>query len=922
MSLARHAGWAVMAVWWLACAVGAQTLVTDFSGDLPANDGSYPDASFTLRLKSIRPLPGGGEGGDVFAQLIRRGGQWVAKEHTAAADYNQKSSNTVTVADLKWDGRRLEGELAIVIKPDAPRPKVPGFPTPADEFAVKVSAERSPGQFVPWQPQPQAFMPPWRRDEPSYGGEVLSGTFTATRAGEKIEGTLAGAVQPLETSRTFGTRGNAVIRGAEGGGMAVLARMSPGLASESRGMASRRFDPPLDGSGHNAIRLVIANDKRRDEVAIAVALRDRGGAWRQVTGVAPLLGREMAFDVSLDNFGIDCSSITGIAVGLDNRHGVGDVDFVVRRIELTGDAVQRPPDPAVILSIDPQTAWSLNGVGTVPKGLFGYHDVGESKPRPPAAGEPTAEALMQQLRPGFLRPLTHTGFNAKPLSDAEVKQRLANRDPARGGVFVNRARAADALDNVVWTHTWDLWNRPAWMDEPLDRTAAGIEAFYRNLAADAYVPGDNANPYCRFEVLNEPFMWGRHINQGKLNPPGKKVWTDPTQYGYIPAKLGADVWSELFLAAHRGAKAVNPHVELGGPSCPEFGMDDWAMFETYVAPILDRCHRQLDFLTEHHYGGNPRSFAASYDVVTAWCDAKYGKRIPIYVTETNDLGASSAGRASYNIEDILTCIRQAPDKVRGRALHALWDGFLRDEGELHAYTLLAPLRGTLVHSSADDTDITVVSASPREGGLVVVAHNRSASGRSVRLQGLDGLKLQECTLLASTDTKAELELKDTEGQAVQVAANKTKLLTVAATNGAYALPPRSAMRWTFTADGYRPKKMTAIRQVYADVVLDHVRPNNSSRGRVLWRDQPAKAITSATLRVVTCGVDRGEGVVRVGGRDVTLPPSSSNHGDVVVQDIPLDAAGLGKLNEIEFLCSDPDRHNGYRVYSASLCIAE
>jgi hypothetical protein len=206
--------------------------------------------------------------------------------------------------------------------------------------------------------------------------------------------------------------------------------------------------------------------------------------------------------------------------------------------------------------------------------------------------------------------------------------------------------------------------------------------------------------------------------------------------------------------------------------------------------------------------------------------------------------------------------------------------------------------------------------------LVVVAHNRSSVGKTLQLRGLESLKLQECTLLASTDTKAELELKDTEGQSVQVAANKTRLVNVSPMDGRYSQPPRSAMRWTFKTDGYRPQQTAAIRQVYSDVVPARVAPGKPTRGQILWRDQPAKAIKSATLRVVTCGVDGGEGVVRVGGRDVRLPPSSSNHGDVVVQDIPLDAAGLGKLNEIEFLCSDPDRHNGYRVYSASLCIAE
>ena len=903
---------------------GASQLITDFTHDVPPTDGKYPDACFTLRFKAIRPLPGRTDGGDVFVQLQRVGGEWASRGHTAAADYNQRSDNTVVITDATWDGQTLKGSLRVTIKPDAPRPRVAGFPTPADEFVIDFSANRSAGEYLPWQEMPQAFMPPWRTDEPTYGGEVLTGHFTATRAGEKTDGDLAGAVQPTETNTTFGTKGPLVVKPAEGGGMSVLARMSQKRVASCRGMASRRFEGKQDWTGWDAVRVTVQSTSRRDDVAVALAIRTGDGRWSQMTSAAYLLGAESQFTVPLADFDADLRAVSGIGVGVDNPAGVGDVQFVVRKLELvrTGEPRQ-PARTRSRIVIDPATAWSMNGNSQVPKGLFGFHDVGESKPRAAKPGEPSPAEYLQSIRPGLLRPLAHVGMGGtKPLSDEQVREHLGNRPAHRDGVFQDRARAADAVDGVLWTHTFDLWARPAWMDEPIEKTVTGAQAFYRNLAADAYVPGDEDNLLRKFEVLNEPFMWARHINMGKLNPAGKKAWTDPTQYGYVPAKLGADVWSSIFLAASKGAKGVNPNVQLGGPSCPEFAMDDYGMFESYVAPILDQCHTQLDFLTEHHYGGNPRIFAAGYEVVTAWCDVRFNRRIPVYVTETNDLGASSAGKASYNVEDILTCIRQSPDKVKGRALHALWDGYLNDEGELHAYTLLAPLRGALIESASDDEDVTVVASSPQEGTLVVVAHNRSQSAKNIDLAGANGMTLDESMLLLATSSGAELELKDTEGQKLPAAASgKTRLQAVqAGADGVFVLPARSAMRWTFRKPGYRPGTTKKTEQHFVDLLLTQVTPGKPVTANVVWRPSRPDKATSARLRILTRDVNRGEAVAVIGGREIALPRSNSNEGQVVVQEVPIDPSLLTDPMRIEFRCTDPARQNGFKVYAASLCV--
>jgi hypothetical protein len=416
-------------------------------------------------------------------------------------------------------------------------------------------------------------------------------------------------------------------------------------------------------------------------------------------------------------------------------------------------------------------------------------------------------------------------------------------------------------------------------------------------------------------------MWGRHINMGWRNPPGARAWSDPTQYGYLPGRLGAEVWSQIFLAASEAAKAANPHVLLGGPSSPAFGDDDYHLFENYVARVLDACHNRLDFLTEHHYGGDPRKTAAEYEVATAYLDTRHGRRLPIYNTEANDLGASNAGRAAYNILDILTLIQVCPDKAAGRAMHGFGQDYLGNEGEEHAYLALAGLRGTIVSASASDPDVVTVAASPEEGRLVVFAFNNTPLDRRVELAVPEGFTPAAATALLADAPRHELQMRDVDGAFVPVPAEgKTVLrdLAVAAEAGrapAADLPPRSAVRWVLRKDGYRPTTVRRTEQHFADAVIATVAPAKPLRAAVVWRGT-IKGAKAAAVRLVTDNLGRGEGVMSVNGHDVPLP-----HGrDGLATDLPIDPSWLGTETVLEFRAADPASSNGFAVYAASVLL--
>jgi hypothetical protein len=914
-------------------AVTETRLVTDFSADLPADDA---DATISLRFVDIRPLRDGAAG-DVVVQLQRRGGQWADRGHNAAADYNQRSSNSVEIVELDYDGTRLTGTIKVAIGPDSPRPRVTGFPSPPDEFEITLQAQRQPGKFLPFQPDTMAFMAPWRKDVPWYGGELIRGAYTAKRGQTVTEGNIAGGINPAPVRGKFGAQGNLTFGPAAGGGLRAVARLAPHRVAPPQGAeAVKLWDTPQDWSRWDGLRITVDAPVRRNDATVQVGLRRDGGGWHYLNGAALLLGRETQFVVPFTDFRSplpNVSAVEGIALGVSNQHGVGDVEFVVRKVELArwADGYGARTRPATArLQLDPDTVISFNGVTEIPKGLFGHHDVGESSPRQPREGEPDPFQYMRLLNPGLLRPLTHVGFGGTERSDEQLRERIARRlaEPKEPDtVFYRRAQAANAVDNVLWCHTTDLWARPQWMDQGIERTAENVRLFYRNLAADCWVPGDQFNVLRKLEVWNEPFMWGRHFNMGHMNPPGRKAWVDQTQYGYIPGQVGSDAWSEMFLAAVAGARSINPHVKLGGPSSPSLGGDDFGVLAHHVIPILDRVHDKLDFITEHHYGGNPRSFAASYEVLTAYTDTRHGRRIPVYNTEANDLGASSAGKAWYNIMDILACIQVCPDKALGRSLHALWNGYLRDEGEQHAYIILNNLRGKILPVTVTDPDVVAVASSPRDGEVVVFAINDAPGERRVELPVPAGFRLAGAKLLLAQAPDAELQLHDTEGQPIpKPATGKTVLSDLTVTQPqdgqplAIELPRRSAVRWTLSKDGHAPAKILERRQHFVDVALARVAPDKPVTAKVLWRDAGPAGARSATLRVVTSDVHRGEAVALINGTAVPLPWSSANDGHAVAQEIPLDAGLLQPDTTVEFRCADSDAANGYTVWSASIIV--
>lgn len=795
---------------------------------LPSPDTAAPaEPEVLLVLENIRPLDGDHRG----HLYIKFAANAPAETAQAFADYNEKSENPVDVKEISLEGGRITGVIRVTIGPDGARRGRAYFPTPSDVFTIQFTAELSADQYARNRPDREAFMPSWRKDTPPLAGYAVKGSYTAQwqpeqNGGIPVEGNVGGSWRPLPQGSGWHPVGAAMLTPLENGlGIHFFLPETPRVDMIS-GWAEYTFPEPvpIDFGGFRVQIGALDAASSVDPLPVSLQVQTNRGWFYAMDRIATTRDSSVSTTVLFSEMGDEWRPFAGdhiqaIRLGVENGDGVGRVAFVLKAVEPQGTPPPRLKKEIMEIVVRPEIVRSLNGADTIPPGLFGFHVVNGENPRQPRAGEPDALEMISQLRPGLMRPLTHTGFG----SGHGVSEKMEAL-----------VRAGEASDLVVWTHTMDLWARPDWLDQGLEALTKRVEYFYADMAARAWRPETPERILRYFEVWNEPFMWGRHINMGFRLPEGNRDVQDETQFGYIPGKLGADAWSEIFLAAVKGAKAVNPHAQLGGPSVTYMASHNYQDFRNYTLRILEKVGDKLDFFTEHHYGGNPLQISATYEVLRSAMWTLHQRQIPIINTEANDLGASDAGKALYNITEILNLILTQPDLVKGRALHALWNGYLNSSGERDAWLLMAPLRGKILDLSVDSPRMTAVAALPEPGKVVLLGADHGFGDVEVRLSIPEGFGTESLTLLLTQNPAAELQVRDVDGAALpEIPEGKTHLVEIhpSVNNGVmtFDLPERSAFRLNIKREGFVPgqiRKQTLVslpllfETLQADQVLE------------------------------------------------------------------------------------------------------
>jgi hypothetical protein len=811
---------------------------------------------------------------------------------------------TVQEVTLTNTEGKLGGKLLIALKSMDYRKKKLYFDA---TYTISVDLKAT-GKPVPLA-DPDPTTPVWRKSAMRPMGEMWMGTFTATRTrGGKLEEGITGDLQAgmvrMAEPGVMGTEGHLLLRPATDGGVTVAADLGTQRMNSSMAGAYMvlPLPKPADLSAYDGLRITVSSAEKRPDLLIGVGLQKANKAWYQADGAGYLPGAKQSFivpfDVLLhaggfdDSRWIDTRQVRALRVGVQNPFGVGPVNFTIHSVEAvkwTAVGWQATPAPAQVkVTIDPNTILAHEGQSELPKGLFGFHDVNQND----AKDRDAVLAYTKQLRPSFLRRIEHTGFGGT-IKTAEELKALPRVIPETLNIAAERAIAADASDMVMMSYTQNLWAKPSWMTEDLGSFLPKVEASYQAWARGAWMPGDPERGLIRYlEVWNEPFMWARYMN--KHDP----KMMDPTQFSDIPAEFIAKIYSQIFLAAAKGARSSNPHVQLGGPCSSSFSDDYYSNLTGFVGRVLQDCHAQMDFLTEHHYQGEPKSYAAGYEVTTAYTQNKYQKRWPIFNTEANDLidtpnkgekledkpfddGADQLNRAYYNALDILSMAQWVPDIAKGRATHALWSGFCTNKGETDVYTLLADLRGTMLKIAVDQPGVRAVAT--RQGSdVVVVALNDTRWAQKVQIV-LPGVT--DNTPVTRTDLTY---------------AAGTQLNTQKGVWGTLAMAPigsRMLSSWRIH-DVYKqssPQQTENHRRWYLPWVLQQVKAGESITATL-----PATGIKGDRLylRLVTRDVQAGEVSVTLNGQTLSLPESTANEGCAIIQTVPIsgtEAAGMVEL---------------------------
>ncbi len=333
--------------------------------------------SFQLRLDLLKVMP---NKTILSTSLTRDEGTFYEKGLGQSPRYNH-AQHAVDPSGLKVDGNRVHGPLHVTVKADR---WVPADGKPW-KFSIDIDA----------------------KIDRSTDDWSLTGTWKGAIRGEQRSGALTGAFD-------LARRNNHWNRGRwRNGGIALNLDLGKQRVNWNHARSAIcAFNPARDLSGYRGLKVSIATDQPRNDAEAAVWLKEADGSWYYIKNAVPLVDKTNSavlpfegFDVAEwvapgnhmdEDYQLDTSSIGGIAVGVVNPLGVGEVRFRITGIEVVEktDATPKPASVEVTGKL-----LSVNDHDVVPAGLFGGY-----------AGD-----LPQRYRPGCQRNLYPHTYPRIPL---------------------------------------------------------------------------------------------------------------------------------------------------------------------------------------------------------------------------------------------------------------------------------------------------------------------------------------------------------------------------------------------------------------------------------------------------------------------------------------------------------------------------
>ena len=409
----------------------------------------------------------------------------------------------------------------------------------------------------------------------------------------------------------------------------------------------------------------------------------------------------------------------------------------------------------------------------------------------------------------------------------------------------------------------------------------------------------------------DTWTWRNQEWRAERQPWGR----DPTQTSFWPGKQNV-LWYNQMLAVFAPAlKEANPDVVLVAGWDFHLYQNGWAAWEDVHRPTIDIAIEWMDGYAEHHYGGDTRLVAASYETTTAYTVTTHGKALKFYNTEAGgDLDPERPGPAqpgynttppavrnraayTYFMRDILHLIDKTPDKAEARAAHEAHHG----TGVATGFRMLKPLRGTLMETTTPHTDIWAVSALNGSQLVVAVFNDTRAPLR---------MPLSVRAPRGSRFAGAVLRKPDADMRIVETAVEAAGETW----SGSTDLAVRETGVWVFDLTGSPSPRRIHSSQFYAPDILSPLPEGGAVTTRIELPAEDLRLSTRAVLRLVHAGLNPGDHTLHVNGRQIDFQP-----GGIGILDLELPRTpDLRRENILELHRRSGGR--GARLDSASIMI--
>ena len=555
----------------------------------------------------------------------------------------------------------------------------------------------------------------------------------------------------------------------------------------------------------------------------------------------------------------------------------------------------------------------VNGVDQVPRGLFGVHAMnGLTDAMAAEWGIESVRTIEVDPSGQPRRPGTGQGHGFIPEATDHVVEcwydrfrpalQLTDPESWEQSLRERAARWAAGVESLPYDIALEFWNEPYlnWAGNPGSNfdgrfyTREGEVVLRQGVVQPtlqwttrlaAFDPANGRVDYVATRYMPKGTVAGQTFTWRKLQWEAREVpWVFDTQQpvSWWSGPYNRGLYHEMVSVVGPAMKEANPDARLVVGWGFHLFQDRWKAWDLLHRPLIDHAITWIDGYNEHHYGGDTRAVAGSYEVAYAYALAAHGKRLAFYNTEaggfldperpgsgaaTGPDGKDKAVReqqgTAYMLRDVIHLLDVCPDKAVARAAH-MPDVY----GGKEAFKLLKPLRGTLMEAVSGSPDVWVV-ASAHDGELVVAAYNDTTTPRDVQLVGAG-------------------------------AACDDPVRTIA---------PRSATVWRTTLEGDLAARARAVTTQYvADRARQDIAPGTTLQLTVAL---PAAALTEATqarIKLVQAPWSRPKGEAwraTLNGREVAL---QLPHAGGWIAWTGMDVTDLREVNTFEFACDADAPH--------------